>query len=159
MRSPVIAFSIIAAAVSPTLVSGAPASPKLDNAIAHTENAATHGIRSAPMSALGTTDTSSLGAIPGLPSAPSPPSGNSAHDLDTSPVERTRAMKKAQNQAQNPVKAASMPPASAQKSRRASDQYTAGGNAYSGAASDSSGGDVQNDAEEGTLTNADGSSK
>ena len=43
--------------------------------------------------------------------------------------------------------------------KRSYDYGTAGGNAYSGAASDSSGGDVQNESTDGTLTNDDGSSE
>ncbi|KAI0336096.1 hypothetical protein GY45DRAFT_578591 [Cubamyces sp. BRFM 1775] len=160
MRSPVIAFSLLAAAVSPTLVSGAPASPKLDNAIAHTEAAATqaHQIRAVPAgppSALGDVPIS----IPGFPSAsapatPSAPSGN--------PVDRTKAMKAAKQQANQqdaPVKAPAMPAVAAKKGKRAGDNGTAGGNAYSGAASDSSGGDVVNEADRGEVTNADGSSQ
>ncbi|OJT04796.1 hypothetical protein TRAPUB_4590 [Trametes pubescens] len=151
MRSPVIAFSLLAAAVSPSLVSGAPASPKLDNALAQTENTAsmTHVVRTVP--------GLNLGKLAGQD--PTPPSA--AHTDD--PVHRTQAMKlaKAQSQQGNgPVKAAAMPAAVPKaKAKRSGDNNTAGGNAYSGAAQDSSGGDIENAADRGTLTNADGSSE
>ncbi|KAI0828362.1 hypothetical protein BC628DRAFT_116000 [Trametes gibbosa] len=152
MRSPVIAFSLLAAAVSPALVSGAPTSPQLENAIAHPENAAhvVHGIRS--FSAITGEIEHAVGGSPAAAAAPP------AHSDD--PVHRTQAMRLAKAQAesgQGPIKAAAMPAAATPKVKRAGDQGTAGGNAYSGAASDSSGGDVENDASGGTLTNADGS--
>ncbi|KAI0757269.1 hypothetical protein C8Q80DRAFT_1116468 [Daedaleopsis nitida] len=147
MRSPVIAFSILAAAaVSPTLVSGAPTSPKIDNALVHTTEAAanTHHIRTLP-------DLGNGVAIPGIspPSAPKPPTNDQLQD----PVHRTAAMKKANDQTAQP----SMPGAAVKKGKRASDMYTAGGNAYSGAASDSSGGEIENESTDGPLTNDDGS--
>lgn len=155
MRSPVIAFSLLAAAVSPSLVSGAPASPKLDNALAQTENAAsmTHAIRADPLGSIGGV-TNMLGG-----SAAKPPAA--AHTDD--PVHRTQAMKLAKAQPQQgsgPVKAAAIPAAAPKaKAKRSGDNNTAGGNAYSGAAQDSSGGDVVNDSQDGTITNADGSSE
>lgn len=155
MRSPVIAFSLLAAAVSPSLVSGAPASPKLDNALAQTENAAsmTHAIRDVP----------GVGPVlTGLASGVTPHKAAAVQPTDD-PVHRTQAMKLAKAQPQQgsgPVKAAAIPAAAPKaKAKRSGDNNTAGGNAYSGAAQDSSGGDVVNDAQEGTITNADGSSE
>lgn len=157
MRSPVIAFSLLAAvAVSPTLVSGAPASsPKLDNALARTENLSSYQVRS-PTEVL-TTVTDKVGDVTNTGSkhsdAVSPPATN-VED----PRTRTEAMKKAKAQTNQPSVKAAAPPV-AKMAKRAQDQYTAGGNAYSGAASDSSGGDVQNESTDGTLTNDDGSSE
>lgn len=155
MRSPVIAFSLLAAAVSPSLVSGAPASPKLDNALAQTENAAsmTHAIRDVP----------GVGPVlTGLASGVTPHKAAAVQPTDD-PVHRTQAMKLAKAQPQQgsgPVKAAAIPAAAPKaKAKRSGDNYTAGGNAYSGAAQDSSGGDVENDSQDGTITNADGSSE
>ena len=158
MRSPVIAFSLLAAvAVSPTLVSGAPASsPKLDNALARTENLSSYQVR----------NTDSLGALPGQLEAVENKTPLSKHSDAVPPpttnVEdprtRTEAMKKAKAQTNQPSVKAAAPPV-AKMAKRAQDQYTAGGNAYSGAASDSSGGDVQNESTDGTLTNDDGSSE
>ncbi|KAL7285725.1 hypothetical protein ACG7TL_000830 [Trametes sanguinea] len=159
MRSPVIAFSIIAAAVSPTLVSGAPASPKLDNAIAHTTDAvSTHQLRDtvpampAPVGGSGASGALPLGAL--LGQAPTNAQPNRQNQDD--PVHRTQAMKKAKEQAmqgQSSVPKAPAVPAVAHKAKRAGDQGTAGGNAYSGAASSSSGGDVVNEAQNGVVTN------
>ncbi|OSD05950.1 hypothetical protein PYCCODRAFT_1474837 [Trametes coccinea BRFM310] len=160
MRSPVIAFSIIAAAVSPTLVSGAPASPKLDNAIAHTTDAvSTHQLRDtvpampAPVGGSGASGALPLGAL--LGQAPTNAQPNRQNQDD--PVHRTQAMKKAKEQAmqggQSSVPKAPAVPAVAHKAKRAGDAGTAGGNAYSGAASSSSGGAVVNEASDGTLTN------
>ena len=157
MRSPVIAFSLLAAvAVSPTLVSGAPASsPKLDNALARTENFNAENLTSNHVRR----EVPDLVPVTGnLPIKPptQDTSTNGRHDED--PVARTAAMRKAKAQTNQPsVKAAT--PAAAKMAKRAQDQYTAGGNAYSGAASDSSGGDVQNESTDGTLTNDDGSSE
>ncbi|CDO70265.1 hypothetical protein BN946_scf184942.g65 [Trametes cinnabarina] len=162
MRSPVIAFSIIAAAVSPTLVSGAPASPKLDNAIAHTTDAvASHQIRDVPAGIPAAPVGASSLPLGALLSGQTPPSGQPSRNNQDDPVHRTQAMKKAKAQAQsgqqNAIPKAPAVPAVAHKAKRAGDQGTAGGNAYSGAASSSSGGDVVNEADRGTLTNADGS--
>lgn len=160
MRSPVIAFSLLAAAVSPSLVSGAPASPKLDNALSHTENAAsmTHVIRNAPdLPLVG-------GAVSGATNAMGVKTPKAAAVQPTDdPVHRTQAMRLAKAQPQQgsgPVKAAAVPAAAPKaKAKRSGDNNTAGGNAYSGAAQDSSGGDVVNDSQDGTITNADGSSE
>ena len=159
MRSPVIAFSLLAAvAVSPTLVSGAPASsPKLDNALARTENLSSYQVRSPPEFVQEVTkkvgDTKGNALLAGNSNASTPPTTN-VED----PRTRTEAMKKAKAQTNQPSVKAAAPPV-AKMAKRAGDQYTAGGNAYSGAASDSSGGDVQNESTDGTLTNDDGSSE
>ncbi|KAI0762659.1 hypothetical protein C8Q74DRAFT_1371666 [Fomes fomentarius] len=155
MRSPVIAFSILAAAVSPTLISGAPTESKLDNTLMHTNDAATtrHHVRDGPdlKKVIGSVNVLSDSSSDG--STASPPAAN-----QNDPVHRTQAMKKAKQQGpQSNIKTAA-PPDAAKKSKRASDEYTAGGNAYSGAAGDSSGGGVDNEAtEQGALTNGDGS--
>ncbi|RPD63221.1 hypothetical protein L227DRAFT_561885 [Lentinus tigrinus ALCF2SS1-6] len=151
MRSPVIAFSILAAAaVSPVLVSGAPTSPKLGNAMVQTDKLATgnlaHQVRDVPLEDV----------AKNLP-IPSSSTTSTASSNPSSPVERENAMKKAKAQMNQPDVKAAVPPPAAKMSKRASDMYTAGGNAYSGAASDSSGGDVQNASNQGTLTNGDGS--
>ncbi|RPD81719.1 hypothetical protein L226DRAFT_564390 [Lentinus tigrinus ALCF2SS1-7] len=152
MRSPVIAFSILAAAaVSPVLVSGAPTSPKLGNAMTQTDKLATgklaHQVR-------GTPDIEKLvGSLPN----PAEPSATPTSTPTNDPVHRTQAMKNAKAQTNQPNIKAAVPPPAAKMSKRASDMYTAGGNAYSGAASDSSGGDIQNASDQGTLTNGDGS--
>ena len=93
MRSPVIAFSLLAAAaVSPALVAGAPASPKLENAIAQTEAAAnTHQIRAAPdlpgpLSSL----SKALGGAP-----PAPPASDVEVDNGVEPSKRTEALRQA----------------------------------------------------------------
>ncbi|KAI9066681.1 hypothetical protein FKP32DRAFT_1601614 [Trametes sanguinea] len=158
MRSPVIAFSLIAAAVSPTLVSGAPTSPKLDNAIAHTTDAvSTHQIRDTVPAMPGAAGALPLGA---LIAGQAPTSNQPSRKDQDDPVHRTQAMKKAKEQAmqggQGSVPKAPAVPAVAHKAKRAGDAGTAGGNAYSGAASSSSGGAVVNEASDGTLTNDDG---
>ena len=159
MRSPVIAFSLLAAvAVSPTLVSGAPASsPKLDNALARTENLSSYQVRSTsdPVGSIGKGVENIEEKTPWSKHSDAvPPPTTNVED----PRTRTEAMKKAKAQTNQPSVKAAAPPV-AKMAKRAGDQYTAGGNAYSGAASDSSGGDVQNVASEGGDTNADGSSK
>ncbi|KAI0651587.1 hypothetical protein C8Q79DRAFT_1004867 [Trametes meyenii] len=155
MRSPVIAFSIIAAAVSPTLVSGAPASSHFDKALAKTDNLP-HDIR--PFSGsverrnvpgpvgdiIKPFESDALGSV-----ASKEATNGKTGNKDVDPVSRTQAMRQA--------KANEEAPKTSLPSKRASDQYTAGGNAYSGAAADSSGGSVQNEATDGGLTNDDGS--
>ncbi|KAI0724282.1 hypothetical protein C8T65DRAFT_626014 [Cerioporus squamosus] len=168
MRSPVIAFSILAAAaVSPSLVSGAPTSPQLDKALGHhnalaqnnaitrTQDISTHQVREGPAREI-------TGLVGGITTAgPSPhatPAPPSQHD-------RNENFKKAKAQLNQPstpqmkvaAPPASAPPTAAKMSKRAGDNNTAGGNAYSGAAQDSSGGDVENDSQDGDVTNADGS--
>ena len=108
MRSPVIAFSLLAAvAVSPTLVSGAPASsPKLDNALARTENLSSYQVRSPPEFVQEVTkkveDTKGNALLAGNSNASTPPTTN-VED----PRTRTEAMKKAKAQTNQPsVKAA-----------------------------------------------------
>ncbi|KAH9835804.1 uncharacterized protein C8Q71DRAFT_724389 [Rhodofomes roseus] len=177
MRSPVIAFSILAAAaVGPSLVAGAPTSPNPDSA---------HSPRqlSNPMNRLDT---------PGLPVQPpvSPPAGlplskaskdvqppsilsgigilgggdNSDSKGSDKPDPSTH--RQAEQQLHNP---SSSLDAYTTHSRRASDMNTAGGNSYTGASSDTSGGSVvsvahggdfggddDDDIDEDGLTNAGG---
>lgn len=170
MRSPVIAFSILAAAVSPSLVSGAPASPQLDNALTHnnaiphnnaitrTQDISAHQVRRADAGPADSVTGLLKGVAPAAPAPAPTPSNDPAH--------RTQAMRKAKAQLDQPstdmkvpAPPAAAPPTVAKKSKRAIDYGTAGGNAYSGAAMDSSGGDVYNDSDEGGITNDDGSSK
>ncbi|KAI0744730.1 hypothetical protein C8Q76DRAFT_700879 [Earliella scabrosa] len=143
MRSPVIAFSLFAAAaVSPILVSAAPPSHNLDKSLVHTTTEAAdtrHQIRSPSVERIG--NVAGKAANGQLPDGSdfAPPNSSQDNEKQSTPVDRTAAMRKAK------------------QSKRASDQSTAGGNAYSGAASDSSGGDIQNDSTRGGLTNDDGS--
>lgn len=110
MRSPVIAFGIFAAAaVSPTLVSGAPASPNLGSGVAPHLPA---NLEAAPLHA--------------------PPVGRDAGDVVTPPTINDHDRKKHKHKG----------------GKRALDSGTAGGNAYTGGSSDSSGGTVVNAADE-----------
>ncbi|GBE78094.1 hypothetical protein SCP_0109760 [Sparassis crispa] len=132
MRSPVIAFSIFAAAaVSPTLVSGAPTS---SNPTTELESAVQRVARQLPnqLSALGL-DSSTPQAAAVQPETPD-------------------AHRAAEEKLHNPVPASAdaADPASVatgSRRKRASDQFTAGGNSYSGASSGTSGGTITNDAQ------------
>ncbi|KAI0670167.1 hypothetical protein C8Q78DRAFT_1080061 [Trametes maxima] len=160
MRSPVIAFSIIAAAVSPTLVSGAPASsPQFDNALAQTEAVAHHirqfsGAAERRSSSTPVPVDTVAKVVSGLaaagPAGPQSTATSKKIEQDD-PVSRTQAMRQA--------KAEQGAPKTTLPSKRASDQYTAGGNSYSGAAADSSGGDLANESDRGAATNGDGSNQ
>ena len=155
MRSPVIAFSIIAAAaVSPVLVSAAPASPKLVNAIAQTEAIATHHIRqTGNIVDVEKTTQATDGLVGGLTTGSSG-SSQPASSVTDDPVHRTQSMRKAHDQALGSGKDVKVP--TTKFSKRASDSGTAGGNAYSGASSNAIGGDVDNVATNGALTNTAG---
>lgn len=118
MRSPIIAFSIVAAAtVSPTLVSGAPASPNLPNGLAIPNTASASHMQPHAFARQ-------------IPSLPETESKDTRH------------------------------PRTKQHVARVDDSQTAGGNAYSGASSDTNGGTIYNEAgsEDDTITNT-GSSK
>lgn len=121
MRSPVIAFGIFAAAaVSPTLVSGAPTSPNIGSGVAPAHLPT--NLESAPLHA------------PGVP--------RDTGDVVTPPtIDNDRKKHKHKHD------------------RRADDFQTAGGDAYSGATGDVSGGDSLNDAsnEDNEITNTDSS--
>ncbi|KAH9922002.1 uncharacterized protein BXZ73DRAFT_79799 [Epithele typhae] len=98
MRSPVIAFSLIAAAaVSPSLVSGAPTSPQLDQALRQTEAAAkTHQIRGLPEPIGTVADTVTGlagGAAPAAPGAPAAQPSKAAHTDIDEPLARTQAFR------------------------------------------------------------------
>lgn len=140
MRSPVIAFGLFAAAVSPALVSAAPA-PKQSGG---------------GFNAKGVQDVSSAAVhmvarqIPALPSIPGTP--------DIPALHATTAADDKHHDDKDSKKS---------KNKRAYDFGTAGGNAYTGASGDASGGSVVNHANgdfgetigSGTLTNAAGTSK
>ncbi|KAI0803088.1 hypothetical protein BC629DRAFT_95384 [Irpex lacteus] len=129
MRSPVIAFGIFAAAaVSPTLVSAAPASPRINevSSVPHVAAADVSGLHP-PHSR----------RDPQLPSLPLDESGShAAHNTQHS------SSKKHKSKTHHP--------------KRALDGNTAGGNAYSGGTSDATGGTIVNEGEDGdgdTITN------
>lgn len=107
MRSPVIAFSIFAAAaVSPTLVSGAPATPNVGGG----------------------------GLVPhGVPVAGALPVPHARRDSEIPSLDKSGHGDK-RHKSSHP--------------KRALDGGTAGGSAYSGGTSDSSGGTVVNEAED-----------
>lgn len=163
MRSPVIAFSLIAAAaVSPTLVSGAPTSPQLENAIAQTEAAAnTHQIRAFPDTSAGTQLLQGLGL--GKPTDKVPPKADVQDKVAETqePAERTAALRKAhaeaaQKQPSNDASSHNPPFGSdmAGHSKRATDDFTAGGNGFTGNSANTSGGNVINYADRGNLKNS-----
>ena len=141
MRSPVIAFSIFAAAtVGPTLVSGAPASP----ASPDLGNVANH----LPV----------VGSVPGT--------GAAAGNLPTSNAANTHIGSRSlgdPNDQPTPPSTAGIQGLQSNSHgnqkhkghKRAYDAGTAGGNAYTGGASNASGGTVVNENEDDTavLTN------
>lgn len=132
MRSPVIAFGLFAAAaVSPTLVSAAPASPSQMAEIAKVAAANAQTIRPTHVSR-------SLGGVEQTIPHPSDlnvesPSANHQH---------AATKKKHEHKSSKP--------------KRALDGNTAGGNAYSGGTSDATGGSIVNESNSGdgdTITN------
>ena len=155
MRSPVIAFSLIAAAaVSPSLVSGAPTSPQLENALSQTEAVANpHQIRSLP-EPVNTVFKAVSGGAP--KTAAVEPEIKDDFDEDAEPSKRTAALRQANappgtqpqtNSAQPP-----MPP----MQKRADNSDTAGGNSFTGGAGNTSGGGVSNYADDGSIQNKPG---
>ncbi|KAH9937433.1 uncharacterized protein B0H18DRAFT_950292 [Fomitopsis serialis] len=152
MRSPVIAFSILAAAVSPSLVAGAPTSPNPNSAAAHSPRQF-----SGAMNHLGATDGLPLQPPAGVPAVPATPgqaskaltapsllSGIFGGGQDTGSNSNNKpdptTHRQAEQQQHNP--SSSSLDAYTSHARRASDQNTAGGNGYTGATSDTSGGSV-----------------
>lgn len=138
MRSPVIAFGIFAAAVSPTIVSAAP-TPKQSNSFS------TSGIENVGSSAVHMIARQ----LPGLPSIPGTPDIPALHTTSDDKHQAGKDQKKS-------------------KSKRAYDWGTAGGNAYSGATGNAGGGSIVNDAHgdfgstvmgDGEIANAAGTSK
>jgi len=131
MRSPVIAFGLFAAAaVSPSLVSGAPTSPILGNDV---ETA----MKQVPR------QLSELSSLPMLSSTPQA----AAVSAPQTPEAHRAAEAKIHNPA--PSNDASMSPDTIPSRKRASDEYTAGGNSYSGASSGTTGGTIVNNANNG----------
>ncbi|CCM01640.1 uncharacterized protein FIBRA_03701 [Fibroporia radiculosa] len=174
MRSPVIAFSILAAAaVSPSLVAGAPTSPNPDTGVVHSPRmlapssigrfAAGHGGNGGGGSGGGgnnggpgdvVSGALAGGNVPGVPGVPGVPETiaktagtatgasadkNNAAQLNTQKPS-LQSHRAAEQQLHNPS-----PPTIGDvgsHSKRASDQYTAGGNSYTGATSSTSGGNA-----------------
>ena len=148
MRSPVIAFSILAAAaVSPSLVAGAPTSPNPD---------AAHSPRQLSNAVMNHLDAPGLpiqppvqppvsvpqGASKAL-DAPGPLSGvlgGSSSDSQDKKKPDPAAHRQAEQQLHDP--SSSSIDAYTSHTKRASDMNSAGGNSYTGAASDTSGGSV-----------------
>ena len=131
MRSPVIAFGLFAAAaVSPTLVSAAPAPPKIN------EVQSTSKVAAANAQILHTTPISrSIPEVGGL--VPNP---NGVQPSHTS--QHASSKKKHEHKSSKP--------------KRALDGNTAGGNAYSGGTNDATGGSIVNESNSGdtdTITN------
>lgn len=115
MRSPVLAFSVLAATVGPSLISAAPAgTPGVDMV----NGAASHFVRAVP-------------AAPAIPAAPGLPVS-----VPTLPV--PGAPTSTEPGAHQPNKPKGGP------AKRATDAGTAGGNAYTGGTTDASGGNVSN---------------
>ncbi|KAI0932572.1 hypothetical protein AcW2_001161 [Taiwanofungus camphoratus] len=130
MRSPVIAFSIIAAAaVSPTLVTGAPTSPNPDSTVRHVA-------RQVPANLPGPVG-GVAGAVTGLGII-----SNHQPSTNTNNVNSPEAHRAYEQKLHNP----SSDGTDSRRRKRAMDSWTAGGSAYSGATSDTSGGSVVNDA-------------
>lgn len=147
MRSPVIAFSILAAAaVSPSLVAGAPTSPNPD--AAHSPRQLSNAVN------MNHLDASGL-PIPVQPPVPVPQDaskaigapaplggllgGSSTGSQDTKKPDPA-AHRQAEQQLHNP--SSSSIDAYTSHAKRASDMNSAGGNSYTGATSDTSGGSV-----------------
>ena len=145
MRSPVIAFGLFAAAVSPTIVSAAPA-PKQPSG----------GFNAKGIQEVGSSTVSMIARqLPGLPTVPGTPDIPALHSASDDKKEP------ADDRAHSSHKKS--------KGKRAYDWGTAGGNAYTGATGSASGGSVINHADgnpatpaammgTGTLTNAAGTS-
>lgn len=137
MRSPVIAFSIFAAAVSPSLVGAAPASPNLAGASAITGS--------------GLADHLPAGLPGNIPGAPGLPTRRAYSDPSDAPVPPSAAdIEGFQDRSQRKHG----------HDKRALDTQTAGGNSYSGGTSQTSGGSIGNSADaDNTLINDTGSSE
>ena len=147
MRSPVIAFSILAAAaVSPSLVAGAPTSPNPD--AAHSPRQLSNAVN------MNHLDASGL-PIPVQPPVPVPQDaskaigapgplgsllGGSSTDSQDKKQPDPAAHRQAEQQLHNP--SSSSIDAYTSHAKRASDMNSAGGNSYTGATSDTSGGSV-----------------
>ncbi|EED82890.1 predicted protein [Postia placenta Mad-698-R] len=138
MRSPVIAFTLFAAAaVSPSLIAAAPTSPNPGSSVRNSPR------QVPPLSGLSTTQMKHLsddGPLP-LPNLPadidnknSGDSGNQNKGGQTPDGRRA-----AEQQLHNPA-SASLDDYYSGHDKRASDEYSAGGNSYTGAAGDTSGG-------------------
>ncbi|TCD70673.1 hypothetical protein EIP91_002397 [Steccherinum ochraceum] len=129
MRSPVLAFSIIAATVSPTLIAAAPASPipGFPNPVDNVHQLATRQISpgsTAPVEMLANTAGATSGS-------------NSGGPRSEAKANRHQS-KAAQDRRPHPNKV----------QRRAYDGYTAGGNAHSGGSANASGGNIGNFSED-----------
>jgi len=140
MRSPVIAFSILAAAaVSPTLVSGAPTSPNPDTSVRNSPRQLP-----APVSSFaGAVPVN--GVIPANAVGGSPAGGvvsglgiGGAPNNDKADRPSPQAHRAAEQQLHNPSSTSVDSYTSHRK--RAMDMNTAGGNSYTGATGDTSGG-------------------
>lgn len=140
MRSPVIAFSILAAAaVSPSLVAGAPTSPNPDAAPPRQLSNAI---------GMNHLDTSGLPVQPPVtpPSVPvTPPSAlnalfGGASSVPSPPKPDPTAHRQAEQQLHKPATSPMEQYTSNRK--RAQDMNSAGGNSYTGATTDTSGGSV-----------------
>ncbi|KZT06348.1 uncharacterized protein LAESUDRAFT_714408 [Laetiporus sulphureus 93-53] len=165
MRSPVIAFTLLAAAaVSPTLVAGAPTSPNPNSSIRNSARALPQpldNLAGSPSLPKG----HNLNAVPrGVPDLPAPVSAPNIESLpvigqsqggkknDKQPT--PEAHRAAEQQLHNPSPSTIDSYTSHRK--RAQDQYTAGGNSYSGATTDTSGGEVVNYSKGGGAGGGDG---
>ena len=148
MRSPVIAFSILAAAaVSPSLVAGAPTSPNPDS-VPHSprqlSNAMNHldapGLPVQPpvQPPVNPLSQANKAITPPSPSILSGLFGGQNTDAKTKPDPNTH--RQAEQQLHDP--ASSSIDAYTSHAKRASDMYSAGGSSYTGAAGDTSGGSV-----------------
>lgn len=120
MRSPVIAFSIFAAAVSPSLVSAVPTpkSPSLNNK--SLDNVGASATRMIPRQVPGV--PVSVPAVPGVPIGPGAAPANSNGNGTSNNKKNGR------------------------HDKRAWDWGTAGGNAYTGSTGNTGGGSIVNDA-------------
>ena len=133
MRSPVIAFSIFAAAtVGPSLVSGAPAAPSLPNTAGITKLVPVAG-----------------GAVGGgLPTGPNNHVGRAFQDPTDSQIPPSTSGVEGFQATSDNKKHKKLH----HHSSRATNDKTAGGNAYSGGTSDSSGGTIVNENEDDATT-------
>lgn len=129
MRSPVIAFSIIAATVSPTLIAAAPASP----------------IPGFPSPVDSVAHQSIPRQLP--PQAAAPVSLISGATGNTAESSGPRQQAKSRSKTQKTDRKNTPRPVE----RRAYDSDTAGGNAHSGGSANASGGNVANVAEDDTA--------